>query len=298
MTDKEEASRAVLEIAARAAGLDTTGAAPIRFGENDIWRLPGGIVARIGRPRQHQTAAKETAVARWLEDNGVDAVRPVRGLPQPVNAKGRPVTWWHELPAHEMGTSTDVAAVLRQAHKLAPPVDFELPSLDPFVRLPERIAQATTVNSDERAWLIQRLAELRHRYASLPPGRPRCVVHGDAWRGNIAKTPDGRVILLDLERCSLGPPEWDLTSLAVSYLTTGHTSAAEWTAYCGAYGLDVTEWTGFEVLRDIRELRMTSMALQLASREPDRYGDQAAHRLACVRGERGARPWEGWTPVP
>jgi hypothetical protein len=63
-------------------------------------------------------------------------------------------------------------------------------------------------------------------------------------------------------------------------------------------GQDVTTWDGFALLRDIRELRMTSMACQVAATDPDRYGEQAAHRLACMRGQRGARPWTGWEVVP
>jgi aminoglycoside phosphotransferase (APT) family kinase protein len=133
---------------------------------------------------------------------------------------------------------------------------------------------------------------------STKPSRP--VRHpgiGDAWRGHIARTTDGGLLLLDLERCALGPPEWDLVSTVVSRVTTGWLHADEWTAYNDAYGLDVTTWDGFAVLRDIRELRMTSMACQVAATDPDRYGEQAARRLVCLRGQRGTRSWEGWWAV-
>ncbi|MBY8853502.1 phosphotransferase, partial [Saccharothrix sp. MB29] len=82
-----------------------------------------------------------------------------------------------------------------------------------------------------------------------PPGLPRGVVHGDAWRGNVVRTHDGEVLLLDFERCALGPPEWDLVSTAVAHHTVHRLSNAEWSAYCDAYGFDVTTWTGFAVLR-------------------------------------------------
>jgi hypothetical protein len=298
VSDQERTSRTVLHAAAGAIGLDANGAEVIRLGENHLWRLPGGLVARIARRGQDAAAAKEVAVARWLEDGGVDAVRVLRELEQPVRADGQPVTFWHELPPHERGSVTDVAAVLRQFHRLNPPAEFELPKLEPFVRLAERIETASTAIDDDRAWMLRRLAELRERYAALPPGLPRGVVHGDAWRGNIARTADSRTILLDLERCALGPPEWDLTSTAVSRVTTGWLGAAEWAAYCDAYGHDVTGWDGFDVLRDIRELRMVSMACQIADTDPDHYGEQAAHRLTCLRGQRGARPWSGWEAVP
>ncbi|MDQ0376472.1 phosphotransferase family protein [Amycolatopsis thermophila] len=297
MTGREDTSRAVLTAAVAAAGLSAAGAEPIRFGENDLWRLPGGLVARIARAGQATAAAKEVAVARWLEDNGVDAVRLAPGVDQPVSVDGRAVTFWLELPPHEAGTVADVAVALRQVHKLAPPTGFQLPRLDPFVRLAQRIDGATTGTDDDRAWLNRQLASLRDRFTTLPEGLPHGVVHGDAWRGNIARTRDGRVILLDLERCALGPPEWDLVSTAVSRVTTGWLSEADWAAYCDAYGQDVTRWAGFETLRDIRELRMTLMACQLAAENP-RYSAQAAHRVACLRGLHGARPWAGWTAVP
>lgn len=291
-------SRAVLATATEAAGIGGHGAEVIRLGENALYRLPGGVVARIARQGQEDATTKEVAVSRWLEDSGVAAVRIVREVDQPVHADGHPVTFWHELPDHERGTATDVATMLRQLHKLAPPTGFELPELAPFVRLRERIEAASTVSADDRTWMLDRLAELREGYDSLPSGLPRAVVHGDAWRGNIARTPDGELILLDLERCALGPPEWDLVSTAVSRVTTGWLNTDEWATYCGAYGQDVTTWDGFALLRDIRELRMTSMACQVAATDPDRYDHQAAHRLACLRGQRGARPWSGWEAVP
>lgn len=65
-------------------------------------------------------------------------------------------------------------------------------------------------------------------------------MHGDAWAGNIAAAPDERVILLDLERCSVGPPEWDLVSCAVRHVAYGQSGTAAYKAFCGAYGRDVT----------------------------------------------------------
>lgn len=287
----------VVQAACAAAGFDFAGAKVIRLSENAIYRLPGAVVARVARAGQGAAAAKEVNVARWLEDSGVPAVRALRAVEQPVLVEDRAVTFWHELPPHENGSTVDVATALRQLHKLAPPTGFELPELAPFVRLDLRIRAALTLTAADRGWLLDRLAELVAAYADLPPGLPRCVVHGDAWRGNVVSTADG-VVLLDLERCSVGPPEWDLVSTAVGYATTGRVGDAEWASYCDAYGSDVTTWSGFSVLRDIRELRMTTMAAQLAATNPERYAEQASHRLACLRGERGPRPWSGWRDVP
>jgi aminoglycoside phosphotransferase (APT) family kinase protein len=287
----------VLHAASAAVGIDSAGAEVIRLAENAIYRLSGRVVARVSRPGQEAAAAKEVNVARWLEDSSVSAVRVLRAIEQPVLVEGRAVTFWHELPPHENGSTTDVATALRQLHKLTPPADFTLPGLAPFVRLADRIEAASTLTTADRDWLLGRLAELEDAYADLPPGLPTCVVHGDAWHGNVVSTADG-VVLLDLERCSVGPPEWDLVSTAVSHVTMREMDTAEWMSYCDTYGYDVTTWRGFSVLRDIRELRMTTMAAQVAAAHPERYAGQAAHRLACLRGERGPRPWSGWQAVP
>jgi aminoglycoside phosphotransferase (APT) family kinase protein len=129
----------------------------------------------------------------------------------------------------------------------------------------------------------------------LPPGLPWCAIHGDAWGGNVAVTEAGPV-LLDLERFAFGPPEWDLTGVAVSYTTFGSVSTDEWAKFCQRYGHDVTTWDGFEAFRDIRELRKVTFAVQMAEQRQD-IAEQAQYRIACMRGERGPRPW-GWTGVP
>ena len=135
----------ILHRASTAAGLNSDGAEVIRLAENSIYRLRDGIVARIARAGQDAAATKEVNVARWLEDSGVPAVRIMREIDQPVRVDGRSVTFWHELPPHEYGAIVDVAAALRELHKLPPPEVFELPNLAPFVRLPQRIEAATDI---------------------------------------------------------------------------------------------------------------------------------------------------------
>lgn len=296
MNGVEAAARSVLGVASRHAELNSAGAELIRLGENALFRLPGGIIARITRPGQVAAAAREVAVARWLEANGVAAVQVWPGIEQPVEVDGRAVTWWRELPPHREGTALQVAVALRRLHDLPPP-PFDVGRLDPFVRLADRIERAVTLAEADRQWMRDHLAELEARYAALPSGLPECVVHGDAWIGNVVSTePDGDVVLLDLERCSVGRPEWDLTSTAVRAFTMGRIDADEYGRFARAYGVDVTDWAGFETLRDIREFRMTCMAAQVAVENPARH-DEIVLRLACLRGEAGPRPWR-WTPVP
>lgn len=288
-------SEVLLKQACTQVGLSSSGAEPVRLGENAIYRLPGQVVVRIGRSGQVDAARKEVAVARWLASVKVRAVETVAGIDQPVVIDGSPVTFWRELPEHRHGTPPEVAAVLKRLHASPLPSDFDLPPLAPFVRLAERIDGATTLSEDDRDWLRGQLARLRAAFDDLPAGLPRSAIHGDAWAGNVVVTVDGPV-LLDLERFSVGPPEWDLVSTAVRLSTFGTMTAEEYRAFAQAYGHDVLNWDGFDVLRDIRELRVTCYAAQRASEEPS-LRVQADLRVASIRGLRGPRPWPDWKPL-
>ncbi|MFI6367625.1 phosphotransferase family protein [Nocardia sp. NPDC050630] len=283
----------VLRTACLAVGLDPEGAELLGLSENAIYKLPGDVVVRISRTGQRTAARREVDVARWLENSGIQAVQVIPHIEQPVEVDGRSVTFWRELPPHQHGTPAQVAAALKQLHALAPPADFTLGELAPFVRLEERIEAASILSDGDRQWMREYLAELRQRWDELPEGLPWCVIHGDAWVGNVVSTNDGRVILLDLERTSIGPPEWDLVHTAIKQTSFGWISAKQYAEFCDVYGYDVTDWVGFGLLRDIREFRMTTMAAQSATENPkDR--EQAAHRLACIRSDCGPRPWSGW----
>lgn len=128
-------------------------------------------------------------MARWLAENEVPAVRTLP-VEQPVEAAGRPVTFWVELSPHGIGTVRDVVTLPKMLHPLPVP-DFSLDRLDPFVRVSERIDAATSLSEDDRGWLRHRHAELRELWEHGPVGLPECVVHGDAWVGNVARTTSG-----------------------------------------------------------------------------------------------------------
>lgn len=278
------------------AGVGVAGTHLIRVSENAIYRLRGGLIARIARAGQLLVARKELEVARWLAGEGIPAVQPIEGLDQPIVVHGHPVTFWHELPPHQHASRVELATVLRTLHARPIPA-FDLPQLDPFDHLAERIDGAASISDSDRDFLRGHLADLKARYTSLPAGLPQRVVHGDAWPGNVARTDDGSLIVLDLERVAIGAPEWDLLHTAISHATVGAVPGQEYRQFCRTYGLDVTCWQGYPLLRDIRELRLTLFAAQMATDDP-RQHQQAAHRLACLRGELGPRPWPGWTAVP
>ncbi|MEU9662682.1 aminoglycoside phosphotransferase family protein [Streptomyces chartreusis] len=290
MTLSAGSARTVLEAACAIAGFDPAHAEPVRIAENEIWRLPGQqVIVRIARPGQAAPAQREVRVARWLAENNVPVVRLI-DVPQPIEADGRPVTFWGELPPQEHGTVEDVAQLLRQLHALPAP-EIELGYVDPFVRIKERLKAARTLDEADRAWLQGLHQDLGAAWAERPAGRPDCAVHGDAWPGNLVRLVGGGRMIMDLERFALGPPEWDLVSTAVRSKTTGAVTEAEYDQFCAAYGYDVTEWDGYEILAVARELRMVTYAAQHVASNPE-WVDQAQLRVDCLRGRRGPRPWK------
>ncbi|WP_367892083.1 phosphotransferase family protein [Streptomyces sp. JUS-F4] len=256
--------------------------------ENQIWRLPRQrVIVRIARGGQSAAAAREVRVARWLAHENVPAVR-LADVEQPVEADGRPVTFWVELPPQQHGSVEDVAELLATLHSLPTPA-IELGYLDPFVRVGERLQAATTIRYDDKQWLHALHRDLVAAWAERPAGLPDRAVHGDAWPGNIVRTADG-VLMMDLERFSVGPPEWDLVSTAVRAKTTGAVSAREYDRFCAVYGYDVTAWEGYPVLARARELRMVTYAAQHAASNAE-WRSQAQYRIDCLRGRSGPRPW-------
>jgi hypothetical protein len=285
----------VLSAAARIAGLDVTGADLIRDGSNVMYRLPGGVVARIGQPGSQNTAEREILVSRWLTKSGLPVVQALADVPQPVVISGRPVTWWKLLPAHRPATPAELGVVLSLFHALPAPEEPKLPEHDPFAHLDQRITDAPGMDDDDRAWLRGHLAQLRRRYRDLAAPGPDGVIHGDAWQGNVAVPDSGPPVLLDLEMVSLGHREWDLIQIAVDYTDFARITPEEYHSFVTAYGgYDVTAAPGYRTFADIQELRWVCFAISKADARPD-AANQVQHRIACIRGDR-PRPWS-WTAI-
>lgn len=285
----------VLEIAHERAELPLHHATLLRAGENSVWRTDNGVVARISRSGSLDRIRRELQIAQWLASQRFPAVRPHSEARQPVEVDGFVVTFWVDLGPHEKGTASQVAVLLRSLHSLPAPQDFDPGRIDPFVRLESRTEAARILEPADRDRLMRTIGELREQWNQLPEFSNLCLVHGDAWVGNVARLPSGKTLLLDLERSSLGPPEWDLVSTAIKLTSFGWLSSTDYQEFCQLYGRDVTDSEHFQLLRDLRELRMTTYALQRANDQPD-LASEASFRVRCLLGREGRRPWP-WTPT-
>ncbi|MDS1269272.1 phosphotransferase [Lipingzhangella sp. LS1_29] len=162
-----------------------------------------GLVLRITARHSADRVRRELDVAGWLDTAGVPAVRPARSAPLEIG--GLLVSVWHQVAEPRMATSAELSAALRRLHATPPPQDIVLPQLEPLRGVDHYLHTATGISGDARSYLHTRLHELRRAYQDLQPGLAPGPVHGDAYRRNFARTPDGEIVAMDLERVSHWP---------------------------------------------------------------------------------------------
>jgi len=263
-------------------GLDHRDGLELRCVNNAVFRFPDHavVVKIVLTPGLSHRAAKVAAVARWLAEHDIPAVRLIEDVEQPVRAGAHLATVWHEVPSTgPPPTGADLARLLRLVHELpAPP--FELPVWEPLADVRARLADAVDLDPDDRAFLERRCDEVQAALATVRYELPIGPIHGDAHLGNLIPGPDGPV-LCDFDSTCIGPREWDLMTMAVSHLRF----ARPWQNYrdfVDGYGFDVTAWKGFSTLREPRELKITTGPL-VALRNSERMREEFEYRLRTLR---------------
>jgi aminoglycoside phosphotransferase (APT) family kinase protein len=279
----------VLAAVCEATGLDPDGATLLRFTTNAVYRLATApVVIRIAASwgLRHRVA-KVVKVANWLAGHHFPAVRLLAGVEQPVRVGDYLATVWDEVPTiSRKPTTRDLATMLRNLHELPRPA-VDLPAWAPLDDVARRIADAEELADDDREFLGERRDALAEQLTTLEYPLPPAVVHGDAHLGNLIPGPDGP-ILCDFDSTSWGPPEWDLTPVLVAQQRFGG-SVRESRSLLRGYGFDVTQWPGFEVLRQVRELKLVTSVLPILRSNPD-VAPELHRRLASVRsGDVSAR---------
>jgi aminoglycoside phosphotransferase (APT) family kinase protein len=271
-------------------GLAHRDARLVKFTSNAVFELPGDrvVVRIVGSMKLGHRARKVVEVARWLAAHDVPAVRLVEGIPQPLAVDEHLATLWHTVPASGPPVDgRDLGRVLRRLHALPEPT-FDLPRWAPLDDVRKRIADAEELADDDRRFLEERVADLEGRLVDLGTALPPGVLHGDAHLGNLIPSPDGPVIC-DFDSTSIGPREWDLSTLPVGVARFGH--PARWyRQLADEYGFDVLRWPGFAVLREVRELKLTTSVLPIMRSHPD-VGPELKARLKALRAGDTTTPW-------
>lgn len=152
-----------------------------------------------------------------------------------------------------------------------------------------RVADAEELDPGDRGFLLDQCAQLGHELGRLRFPLGRSLVHGDAHLGNVLAGPDGPV-LCDFDSACVGPPEWDLTPLAVGVERFGE-PRRRYRRFAREYGFDVTDWDGFPVLRRVRELKLTTSVLPILRSYPE-VRPELLRRLRDFRLGRHRARWQ------
>ncbi|MFC8668250.1 phosphotransferase enzyme family protein [Streptomyces sp. NPDC057199] len=260
------------------AGFDR-GAELLALGENAVFAA-GDLVVKVGRDAELlDRARRELAIAVWLADEGVPAVRAAE--PEARSVSGHPVTVWHRLSASVRPAGPgDLAELLRLVHALPSPA-FTLPRRELLGGVERWLRLAgDAIDPADAAFLRDRRDGFATAAAALTPQLPPGPIHGDALPRNVHIGPDGPV-LVDLETFSTDLREHDLVVMALSRDRYGLPAEA-YDAFTGTYGWDVREWDGCGVLRGARETASCAWVSQHAPSNPKALAE-FERRVASLR---------------
>lgn len=280
------------------AGLDPAGATLIKCTANAVFRLASApVVVRIGASTAlRHRVEKVVHVATWLAEHDVPAVRLLSGVPQPVQYDGYVATIWEEVPVFgKRPRGRDLGKLLRIIHDLPEPASW-LPPWRPLADVRARIGEAIDLDNGldtaDLAFLQDRYDDVADQLSRLEFPSAPSLVHGDAHLGNLIASPFGPV-LCDFDSSSYGPPEWDLTPLAVGVVRFGE-PAGRYRELVRTYGMDVTRWSGFAVLRAVRELKLITSVLPIIGSRPE-VRAELFRRMADVRSGNTSARWARYT---
>lgn len=287
----ETTARRALTRACQQVGLPHSDAELIRIGSNAVFRVNAATIARVAPSVAHrENAQKQIDVARWLRVIDYPATRAL-DIEQPVDAEGRVVTFWESIaPETRYAPIRDVARLTRWLHDLDVPPTLNLPVLQPFGAPGEPFPNLAAIPQADAQFLLERLEWARSRFPSLPFVLPSGVVHGDANVGNVLVDDQGRAVLIDLDSFANGPREWDLIQTALFYDRLGWHTRDEYMKFVDVYGYDLTTWSGYTELADMREIAMTTWLCRKAA-DSARTLAEALKRVSAIRTGSSRSDW-------
>lgn len=281
----------VLDRACAQVGLDSAGAIRLRGHTNAVVRLiTAPVVVKIARRGSDETAvARTVAFVRWLMAQNFPTVPLHPVAEQPVVVDGHAVTFWSYLPQPDHPVSaSQLAEPLHELHNLAnPPVRLKRLSVVEAIR--GSLAATACLPQQTLRFLTERAERLADELAQITFMLPEGIVQGDPQHRNALHTEGGRTVLCDWDTVAYGQPEWDLVTIEIHCRRFGH-GLAHYGEFAATYGVDVSRWPGYRVLRDLRELRMITTNARKAAHSPGTLAE-VERRIAGLRCEDPELTW-------
>lgn len=269
-------------------GLNPSTVVELRHQTNGVYLLKNEmLVAKVARPEYGIEHTKRTVLTvRWLMAMNFPTV-PLANFDQPIVIDGSAVTFWDYLEQTRPVRAPDIARPLRQLHSLGRP-PTAIPALDAIPAIWFSISNESILTEDEHEYLAARCTRLADVAHGLRYEQPSRLLHGDPQHANALWNID-HAVLSDWDSLVIGPPEWDLVTIDVHCRRFNY-PPAEYDEFCTTYGRDIRQWDGYQVLRDIRELRMIATnARKSAPGSPSAV--EVKRRISQLRNGTDESPW-------
>ncbi|TDB91861.1 phosphotransferase [Actinomadura sp. 7K534] len=291
-----EVQAALDEVAARCQ-VPVKDARLVHQHSNSAIALPTArLLVRIaGNPDALDAITSSVAVTRWLASRGYPCVEPADV--DPFSVFGRVVSIWRLLDVAEEppGNGAELGRLLRELHRQPnPPIPLQHLT-DPFESVAAAVKQHPDgMTGEDRAWLRDRIEQLRHNWTELTPALPTGLIHGDAHTNNIIRLTTGKTVLGDWDHVALGPREWDLIQAHYMARRFNRHTEHDLRRFAVTYGWDVRDWPGAETLIQTREITGLSPYIRKAPSD-HRTRQEVAHRIASLRNGDTSTRWNSPT---
>ncbi|MCB5911978.1 phosphotransferase [Streptomyces pinistramenti] len=263
----------VLDRACSAVDLDPTGAQLLRGHTNAVVLLASApIVVKIARRGTDFAEVQRTAAyVKWLMKRGFPTV-PLHPIEQPIDIFGHAVTYWTYLPQpSRLITAAEIAKPLHELHSLPLP-PFAMPELDNVTAIRASIDSIVALSEATKRFLIHRVDRLEQDLGEVEYALAASVVQGDPQHRNALLDDVHGAVLCDWDTVAVGQPEWDLVTLEIHCRRFGY-KESHYREFSTVYGFDVTAWSGYSVLMEIRELRMITTNARKIPQAPASEGE-------------------------
>ncbi|MEV0134689.1 aminoglycoside phosphotransferase family protein [Dactylosporangium sp. NPDC050688] len=282
----EARTRPVLDEICRRLGRSAAEAILLRHHTNAVYAV-GDVVVKIAPPGVTLDDLRPVVtVVEWLSDHGFPTVELYPGLDQPFEVSGHVITMWQRLdPANANPVNAaELGTLLRVLHALpAPPI--ELRRLEPIEGIHRSIATSTILSDEDRQLLRSRLEHLAEAWSRMHFALGEALLQSDPQARNALRRFDGTPVLADWDGASIGPPEWDVATVAVHCRRFAQASPVAFASFTAAYGWDSMKWADFEDLCRLRELKMITTNARKS--QSDSVAAREVHRrIAALRSGR------------